>query len=289
MKKNGKSNNKLLIWGLILTVTGIFSALGIIFLMIFAAQKGIEIKEALDYDAEKRLRENLKKDNSDKNKNTKININDFQEFFKYRVDMNFNSNVNKTSSSVNNQNQTTENKTNTQVPKTPEYKYSNKEILNKIKYYDNKVLSDEGIIEKIEILKDMMSSMVDKIENQVLVNDVKDICKVIDKILVKLKENNSKVKEVNNFTNYYLPVTLKILIKYDEVENLNLKTDNSKEFLGTVEEKIKLIKDAFNKQLESLYEDDFSDIEAELTVLEGMLKTDGYTDIEDFNIKRKRK
>ena len=148
-------------------------------------------------------------------------------------------------------------------------------------------MTNEEILEKISILNKMLLDLEKRIDKTELKNDIKDINIIIEKMLKTLKNKKSKIKKINNFTTYYLPVTLKILIKYDEVENLKLNTSNSKEFMNTVEEKIKMIKDSFNKQLESLFVDDFDDIEAELNVLETMLKSDGYTDIDDFNLRKK--
>lgn len=167
--------------------------------------------------------------------------------------------------------------------------YTTQDILDKLAYYEEHTeLSNDEILEKISILNKMLLSMVPKLDKEELQNDIKDINKTIDKILKTLKKKKSKIKTVNNFATYYLPVTLKILIKYDEVENLRLNSDNSKEFMNTVEEKIKMIKTSFKNQLENLYADDFDDVEAELNVLETMLKSDGYTDLDEFNLRGKK-
>lgn len=168
-------------------------------------------------------------------------------------------------------------------------KYSNEEINEKLEYYNNiENLSKEEVLKKVEILNDMMRSMINKIDNKNLKKDVSDICNTADNILGKLKSDKKKIKDLRSFIEYYFPVTLKILIKYDEVENLKLNTENAQEFLNTVEEKVNLISKAFYKQLENLYEKDFTDATAELDVLEDMLKTEGYTDIDDFNLKKKK-
>lgn len=173
--------------------------------------------------------------------------------------------------------------------KKEKYKYSNEEINEKLEYYNNiEKLSKEEVLQKIEILNDMMRSMINKIDNEKLKKDVSDICSTADKILEKLRIDKKQIKEIRSFIEYYFPVTLKILIKYDEVENLKLNTGNAQEFLNTVEDKVNVISKAFYKQLENLYEKDFTDATAELDVLEDMLKTEGYTDIDDFNLRKKK-
>jgi hypothetical protein len=44
------------------------------------------------------------------------------------------------------------------------------------------------------------------------------------------------------------------------------------------------IKKSFQEQLSNLYQADMMDTDADMKVFKSMLKTDGYTDIDDFKI-----
>ena len=89
---------------------------------------------------------------------------------------------------------------------------------------------------------------------------------------------------MNNFFNYYLPVTINILTKYDEIENQKLNTEDSKKFMDSTQKMVKKINEAFKKQLSNLYQSDMIDTDAEMKVFDTMLKSDGY-DVDDNDFK----
>ena len=85
-----------------------------------------------------------------------------------------------------------------------------------------------------------------------------------------------------------MPVTLKILERYDEIENQKLNTESTKKFMSSVQNMIEKIKDAFEKQLSSIYQEEIVDTDAELKVFESMLKTDGFVDEIDLSRKEEK-
>ena len=125
-----------------------------------------------------------------------------------------------------------------------------------------------------------------QLENTVLVNNVKEICNISDKIITTLSKKPEKLKQANNFLNYYLPVTIKILKRYDEIENQKLTSKDSANFMNSIQEMIIKIKEAFNSQLNNLYQSDMIDTDAEIKVFEAMLKMDGFTEQTDFDLKK---
>ena len=86
---------------------------------------------------------------------------------------------------------------------------------------------------------------------------------------------------MNTFFDYYLPRTLTILTKYDEIENQSLTTKDSKKFMEQTRGMLEKIDIAFKKQLSNLYQADIVDTGAEMKVFDSMLKADGF-DSEDF-------
>ena len=135
--------------------------------------------------------------------------------------------------------------------------------------------------ETIENAKTMNSKIKDisrQIEDPDLINDIKEINTTVDK-----KPDN--FKKMNNFFGYYLPVTLNILTKYDEIENQRLNSEESIAFMKNTEKMINKIKEAFKKQLGNLYQSDMIDTDAEMKVFDTMLKADGYDPENDFKIK----
>lgn len=125
-----------------------------------------------------------------------------------------------------------------------------------------------------------------RLEDTNLINNIIDICKTSDKIIDTLSKKPEKLKQANNFLNYYLPVTIKILQRYDEIENQSLTSNESKKFMSSIQEMIVKIKSAFETQLSNLYQSEIIDTDAEIKVFESMLKLDGFTEEKDFNIKK---
>ena len=125
-----------------------------------------------------------------------------------------------------------------------------------------------------------------KLEDRELIANVQDICNTSNKIIDTLSKNPGKLSQVNNFINYYLPVTIKILQRYDEIENQRLNSEESQKFMKSVRDMIAKIKEAFHEQLNNMYQAEIIDTDAELKVFEEMLKSDGF--LGDINIKNRK-
>ena len=124
--------------------------------------------------------------------------------------------------------------------------------------------------------------MIPKIEDEQMKKNIKEINDSATKIINTVENKPKKVKNMNNFFNYYLPVTLNILKKYDEIENQRLVTDEGKKFILQTQEMVKKINSAFKNQLSNLYSSDMIDTDAEMKVFETMLKVDGYDNSSEF-------
>lgn len=131
-----------------------------------------------------------------------------------------------------------------------------------------------------------LKQITGEIKSVNLVKDIKDICDTSNKIIDTLSKKPEKMKQAHNFLSYYLPVTIKILKRYDEIENQELSTKESAKFMNSIQEMIAKIKKAFENQLSNLYQSDMVDTDAEIKVFEQMLKMDGFTEDQDFNIKK---
>lgn len=160
-------------------------------------------------------------------------------------------------------------------------------------HYSNKEINDEKISLK-DILKDArnknnkIEQIIPQIEDMELVKEIKDISDTVKKIIDAVEKKPDKYEKMNNFFNYYLPITINILNRYDEIENQSLNTEESNEFMDSTKSMIKKINKAFKSQLANIYQADIIDTDAEMKVFENMLKSDGYQD-DDFNIGKEEK
>ncbi len=133
-----------------------------------------------------------------------------------------------------------------------------------------------------------IANMIPRIEDAEIKKNIKEINESIEKIVYTIERNPNKLKKMNNFFDYYLPVTLNILEKYDEIENQRLSSSESKKFMEQTRDMVSKINNAFKSQLAGLYQADMVDTDAEMKVFESMLNADGYGLNGDFsNIENK--
>ena len=116
---------------------------------------------------------------------------------------------------------------------------------------------------------------IPKVENEELKIELNEINDTTTKIIETIEKNPDKEKKLKNFFDYYLPVTVKLLDRYDEIENQRLNSKDSKKFNENTLKTIKEINSVFKKFLNILYEDDMTDTNVEIKVLNSMLKADG--------------
>ena len=121
-----------------------------------------------------------------------------------------------------------------------------------------------------------------KIEDDKVKKDLKEINETVSKIIDTISNNPKKEKEINNFFDYYLPVVVNIVQRYDEIENQRLNSNDGKKFMVSAGEMIEEANEAFKNVLSRLYQADIVDADAEMKVFNSMLKSDGIgkTDIE---------
>ncbi len=121
-----------------------------------------------------------------------------------------------------------------------------------------------------------IKDIIDKIENIEVQKDLGEINKSTTKIIDFIEKNELKNKTANKFLEYYLPVCVKIVDRYDEIENQKLTSNDSKKFMA---DGVRIISDtnkSFKKILDSLYQSDIENAEAEMKVYNTILKADGY-------------
>lgn len=117
--------------------------------------------------------------------------------------------------------------------------------------------------------------MVSNIDDDTIKVNLREINETVTKIIKTIEKNPDKVRLLKNFFDYYLPVTVKLVDRYDEFENQRLSSDEIKKLNESSIKTISEINDVFKKFLNSLYESDVVDTNVEIKVLNSMLKSDG--------------
>lgn len=127
--------------------------------------------------------------------------------------------------------------------------------------------------------------MIPFLEDEELKKQLNEIHDSVTKIIDTISKNPSKRKGTNNFFDYYLPITVKLVDRYDEIENQKLSSSESKAFIKSTNKMIGEINKAYKKILDNMYQKDLVDMDAEMKVFNSLLKADGFNDAE-FPIKK---
>lgn len=101
---------------------------------------------------------------------------------------------------------------------------------------------------------------------------------IVNQILNYIEKNPKKLNEVNKFINHYLPMTIKLINSYKELNNQPVQGDNIKKAKIEIEKSIDLINTAFENLLDDLYEDMALDISTDISVLKTLFKQEGLTE-----------
>ena len=121
-------------------------------------------------------------------------------------------------------------------------------------------------------------TLIPKVELPDTKKNLTEINSTITKIISTVENNPNKAKQIDNFFDYYLPVLIKIVNRYDEVENQKLISKEGKDFMKKADKMINDTNIAFESILSSLYQKDIMDADADMKVYNLMLKADGIVD-----------
>lgn len=122
---------------------------------------------------------------------------------------------------------------------------------------------------KNELYKEEIAVKLDKLGN------------ISNQILIQVEKNPNKIQEVNKFINHYLPITIKLINSYKDINNQSVQGENIENAKIEIEKSIDLINSAFENLLDDLYEDVVLDISTDISVLKTLFKQEGLTE-DDF-------
>jgi 5-bromo-4-chloroindolyl phosphate hydrolysis protein len=101
---------------------------------------------------------------------------------------------------------------------------------------------------------------------------------VVRKIFEFIKKNPGQVMEMRRFMGYYLPTTLKLVNAYKDLEAQPVQGKNIRESKQEIEGTLDTISGAFEKLLDSFYEDTAMDVTSDISVMKSMFAQDGLSE-----------
>ena len=113
------------------------------------------------------------------------------------------------------------------------------------------------------------------IADEKISQDIRRLEVVCQKTFDQVKADPSKLPQIRQFMDYYLPTTLKLLNAYQRMDSTGVEGENITGTKEKVEGVMDTIAAAFEKQLDGLFGADALDISTDIAVLETMLERAG--------------
>ena len=101
---------------------------------------------------------------------------------------------------------------------------------------------------------------------------------LVQKIFDRVKEDPGSLEDIRKLMEYYLPTTVKLLDAYQQLESQPVQGENIKNSKEEIEKTLDTLNVAFEKLLDSLFEDVAWDVSTDISVLHTMLAQEGLTE-----------
>ena len=137
------------------------------------------------------------------------------------------------------------------VPEAPAAQPAEEDVIRQIRHLNDEI-DDAAVSERIDRMEQVTAS-----------------------ILRTLKERPERAEDARRFMNYYLPATLKLLESYRLMEKQSFQGENIQASRRQIDAVLEKLVSAAEQQQDKLFGSEALDVEAEISVLETMMASDG--------------
>ena len=136
----------------------------------------------------------------------------------------------------------------------------------------------DSLVEKGQEMLQLIQDEIDLIPDPELSAQMEKLNDIANRIFRTVAEQPGKAPQIRRFMDYYLPTTLKMLTGYRKMDERKVEGKNAEATRKQIRDAMDVVIKAFEKQLDTMYQDDLLDISTDIDVLEAMLKQDGLID-----------
>lgn len=101
---------------------------------------------------------------------------------------------------------------------------------------------------------------------------------LVDEIFDRVEQNPNIVSDLRRMMEYYLPTTVKLLKAYEDLDRQSVQGENINSSKREIEKTLDTLNVAFEKLLDSLFQDTAWDVSSDISVLHTMLAQEGLTE-----------
>lgn len=148
------------------------------------------------------------------------------------------------------------------------------------KQNDYKRLSPEvqKVVEQGDAYVRKIRECNDAIPGEEISEKISRIENIVDKIFDRVEQNPDSVSDIQKLMDYYLPTTVKLLDAYAEMDAQPVYGENIQTAKREIEATLDTLNVAFEKLLDSLFQDAAWDVSSDISVLNTMLAQEGLKD-----------
>ena len=118
----------------------------------------------------------------------------------------------------------------------------------------------------------------DAIPGEVISAKISRMELLVDRIFDRVEQNPDSMNDMRRMMDYYLPTTMKLLEAYEELDAQPVQGENIISSKKEIEDTIDTLNIAFEKLLDSLFQDTAWDVSSDISVLHTMLAQEGLTE-----------
>ena len=110
---------------------------------------------------------------------------------------------------------------------------------------------------------------------------------IVRRIFERAQAHPEIVPDLKKLMDYYLPMTVKLLNAYAEMDAQPVQGDNIRAAKKEIEDTLDTLNLAFEKLLDSVFQDTAMDVSSDISVLNTLLAQEGLTDDELSKLKKR--
>lgn len=136
-------------------------------------------------------------------------------------------------------------------------------------------VSDDDRATAMEDYEKTLKEQRDRTGDDVLKEKISALLKLLDAIRHAVNTDPGRVESLNKFVDYYTPTTIKLIERYLQFESSSVITEAIRNTMDDILRSLDKVIDGYEKLLDTLYKDDLLDLNAEMDVMETVMKQDG--------------
>lgn len=136
----------------------------------------------------------------------------------------------------------------------------------------------DSLVQKGQEMLQQIREADDAIPDPELSQKIVRLEDVANRIFRTVADQPQKAPQIRRFMEYYLPTVLKLLAGYQKMDERQVTGENARATRKQIQDAMDVVLKAFDKQLDTMYQDDMLDLSTDVDVLETMLRQDGLID-----------